>query len=137
MWNAFWRWSFSTLSNRFFWPVKRVWFHPGVLAVVGVCLGLGLLAFQFLPGIRGNDAWIGFAGLLFLPFIAWLFSLISISLLLVIPRLVYFAIVIMLFLKIPFLLGPLFRWSRQYMPPELLPPDDQPGESENSSPAHG
>ncbi len=133
MGNAFWSWLFSTLSNRFFRPVKRVWFHPGVLAVVGVCLTVGLLAFQIIPGFQRNDAWIGFAGLLFFPFIFWLFSLLAVSALLIIPRLVFCAIVVVLFLKIPFLLGPFFGWARPYLPPELLPSGDPPEESGSPS----
>jgi len=135
MWNAFWSRLFSTLSYRFFWTVKRAWFHPGVLAVVGVCLTVGLLAFQIIPGFQRNDAWMGFAGLLFFPFIFWLFSLLAVSALLVIPRLVFGAILVVLFLKVPFLLGPFFGWARPYLPPELLPPGDPPGESESPSPA--
>jgi len=129
MWNGFWSWYFSSLSNRFFRPVKRVWFHPGVLAVVGVCFAVGLLAFQILPGIKGNDALIGLAGLLFFPFLLWLFSLLAVCLLLIIPRLCFVAVLVLLFLKVPFLLGPLTRWAQQYLPPELLPPDARPGET--------
>lgn len=135
MWNACWSRLFSTLSNRFFRPVKRVWFHPGVLAVVGVCLTVGLLAFQIMPAFQRHDAWIGFAGLLFFPFLFWLFSLLAVSALLIIPRLVFGAILVVLCFKVPFLLGPFSRWARQYLPPEFLPPGDPPEESESPSPA--
>lgn len=137
MWNTLWCWLFSTLSNRFFRPVKRVWFHPGVLALVGVCLTTGLLAFQIMPGLQRHDAWIGFTGLLFFPFIFWLFSRIAVSSLLITPRLVLGAILVVPFLKIPFLLGPFFGWARQDLPPELFPPGDPPGESECPSLAQG
>ncbi|MFN7803021.1 MAG: hypothetical protein ACK5TO_03350 [Planctomycetaceae bacterium] len=135
MWNAFWSRLFSTLSYRFFRPVKRVWFHPVLLAVVGVCLTVGLLAFHIMPGFQRNDAWMGFAGLLFFPFLFWLLSLLAVTALLIIPRLVFGAILVVLFLKVPFLLGSFFGWVRQYLPPELLPPGDSSEESESPSPA--
>lgn len=128
MCKTFWSRLFSTLSNRFFRPVKRVWFHPWVLAVVGVCLTVGLLAFQIMPGFQRHEAWTGFAELLFFPFIFWLFSLLAVSVLLIIPRLVFGALVVVLFLKIPFLLGPFLGWARQDLPPELFPPGDPPEE---------